>query len=212
MLSTNCFTSFLTNIEGITLPDKFTFPFAYEPHTLSRIAAEEVQEKLSAFKGPEGMAGKMFGVLIVQKPDKELGFLVAFSGQEMEQDYELVFVPPIADRLQDDGFFNLEKRELLKLNKQIENLENSPEYLTLVKALENESAAAAIEIKNRKEKKLLDKAVRQEQRERARKELTTEEIERLEKRLKNESIEAHYSFNRLKAGWKEKITQLKTQT
>jgi tRNA pseudouridine32 synthase / 23S rRNA pseudouridine746 synthase len=64
---------FKTNISGINLPEKFTFPFYYEPHPLSIIAAQELQDYLenqSDFKhnfglheNQEGLViGKMFGV------------------------------------------------------------------------------------------------------------------------------------------------------
>lgn len=210
-LSDDYFTSFNTIIDGIPLPEKFTFPFAYKPHPLSIIAAEEVQSKLALVKAHEQMAGKMFGVLVVQKSNQELGYLVAFSGQDMDQNYELNFVPPIADRLQEDGFFNLEKQEILQLNSQIKDLEHSPEYLTLIGDLERETALAAIDIQQKKEKKQLDKAARKEQRKSAGKELSPENLALLEVQLKNESIEAHYIFNRLKADWKEKINHIHTQ-
>ena len=40
------FQPFKTNISGIALPEKFTFPFYYEPHELSIIAANELQSYL----------------------------------------------------------------------------------------------------------------------------------------------------------------------
>ena len=69
----NFFQSFKTNISGITLPEKFTFPFYYEPHELSKIAAKELQDYLTSQtdfehnfglqEGQEGLIiGKMFSV------------------------------------------------------------------------------------------------------------------------------------------------------
>ena len=88
----NFFQPFKTNISGITLPEKFTFPFYYEPHELSRIATTELQsylEKQTDFEhnfglqeNQEGLViGKMFGVLVCQNQEGELGYLWAFSGK-----------------------------------------------------------------------------------------------------------------------------------
>ena len=45
-MQNNIFQSFKNNISGISLPVKFTFPFYYEPHELSIIAAKELQAYL----------------------------------------------------------------------------------------------------------------------------------------------------------------------
>ena len=45
-MQNNVFQSFKSNISGISLPEKFTFPFYYEPHELSIIAANELQAYL----------------------------------------------------------------------------------------------------------------------------------------------------------------------
>ena len=73
---------FEQNIEGITPPAQFTWPFHYVPHTLSRLAAEELQHHLHTHPEwtEEIAAGKMFGVLVVRDANGELGFLAAFSG------------------------------------------------------------------------------------------------------------------------------------
>ena len=46
----------------IPLPERFTYPFCYEPHPLCLLAAEEVKRELSKMHLTEG---KMFGVLVV---------------------------------------------------------------------------------------------------------------------------------------------------
>ncbi len=91
-MSKSLFQSFKTNISGISLPEKFTFPFYYEPHELSIIAANELQgylEKQTDFEHNFGLnehqeglvIGKMFGVLVCQNLDGEIGYLWAFSGK-----------------------------------------------------------------------------------------------------------------------------------
>lgn len=78
------FHTFQNDISGIPLPEKFTFPFFYEPHELSKIAAKELQDYLETqtdWQHNFGLddtqngliIGKMFGVLIVQNQQNELG-------------------------------------------------------------------------------------------------------------------------------------------
>ena len=40
------FQHFKEDFSGISIPEKFTFPFYYEPHALTKIAVNEVQEYL----------------------------------------------------------------------------------------------------------------------------------------------------------------------
>ena len=70
---------FTTPITGIPLPERFTYPFCYTPHPLCTLAAREVQEylgKQTEWK-EELNEGKMFGVLVVQTEDDEIGYLAA---------------------------------------------------------------------------------------------------------------------------------------
>ena len=46
-------------------PERFTYPFYYEPHPLCLLAANEVQQHLLTMPLTEG---KMFGVLVVASP------------------------------------------------------------------------------------------------------------------------------------------------
>lgn len=73
---------FTRSIAHIALPDKFTYPFHYTPHPLCVMAADEVQVYLQhqAQWQDELQQGKMFGVLIVQTTEGEIGYLAAFSG------------------------------------------------------------------------------------------------------------------------------------
>ena len=69
------FHHFKTSIADIPLPKKFTYPFCYTPHPLCVRAAEEVQHYLEEQKEwqEELEQGKMFGVLVVQTADGEVG-------------------------------------------------------------------------------------------------------------------------------------------
>lgn len=110
----DCFTRFTSVIAHIALPERFTFPFCYQPHPLSEIAADELQQHLltqTDWYHPFGLTetdpqahGKMFGVLVVQHRSGTLGYLAAFSGQLAEQNRLPGFVPPVFDRFADASF------------------------------------------------------------------------------------------------------------
>lgn len=90
----------------IPLPERFTYPFCYEPHPLCLLAAEEVKRVLSRMHLTEG---KMFGVLVV-----EGGFLAAYSGLlEGRNDWDY-FVPPVFDAQQPEGYFKTREREIMQ--------------------------------------------------------------------------------------------------
>ena len=136
------FHNFSKDISGIILPKKFTFPFYYEPHPLAKIAAQEIQNHLENLKNldhnfgldnsKDGLViGKMFGVLVVQKGNGELGYLAAFSGKLGNENHHVGFVPPVYDILDKNGFFLEEEKELNKLTFRIEKLENSDEFIKL---------------------------------------------------------------------------------
>lgn len=91
-------------------PERFTYPFFYEPHPLCLLAAEEVKQEIRRINPKEG---KMFGVLVVETPQQQLGFLAAYSGLlEGRNDWDY-FVPPVFDAQQPDGYFKTREREIM---------------------------------------------------------------------------------------------------
>ena len=85
-------------------PERFTYPFCYEPHPLCLLAAEEVKQEIEHIHPSEG---KMFGVLVV-----EGGFLAAYSGLLEGRNDWSYFVPPVFDAQQPDGYFKAREREI----------------------------------------------------------------------------------------------------
>ena len=78
----NAFHRFKKDIDGVEIPRRFNNPFYYSPHPLCLMAADEVRAFLSGDDAllAETGKGKMFGVLVVQTPSGETGYLMAFSG------------------------------------------------------------------------------------------------------------------------------------
>ena len=132
------FHHFKTSIADIPLPKKFTYPFCYTPHPLCVRAAEEVQHYLEEQKEwqEELEQGKMFGVLVVQTADGEVGYLAAFSGILAGKNHHPYFVPPVYDLLQPQGFFRIEEENISAINRHIKRLEETQEYASLLSELE----------------------------------------------------------------------------
>ena len=92
----------------IPKPERFTYPFCYEPHPLCLLAAEEVMREIERISPTEG---KMFGVLVVEE-SSGYGFLAAYSGLlEGRNDWEY-FVPPVFDAQQPDGYFKQTEHQI----------------------------------------------------------------------------------------------------
>lgn len=189
------FQNFHKDISGIPLPEKFTFPFYYNPHELSVIAANELQnylERQSDFVHNFGLnaeqdglvIGKMFGVLVVQNNDGQLGYLWAFSGKLAESNQHPLFVPTVFDMLEENSFFKKEETILNQYNKKIEKLENDVDYLASIQHLEQTKSQAEKEIQEQKLKIKLGKKLRVEKR----KSVSQEALEQLNKESQEEGI------------------------
>ena len=139
---------FEQNIEDITAPAQFTWPFHYVPHALSRLAAEELQRHLHTHPewADEIAAGKMFGVLVVRDANGELGFLAAFSGNLASTNRHPYFVPPVYDMLQPDDFFRREEAEISAINRQVAAIEKGEEYSKVKQQLESAKQHSANEL------------------------------------------------------------------
>ncbi len=129
--------SFSTPIANIPLPERFTYPFCYTPHPLCILAAQEVQSYLNGQSEwqEELSKGKMFGVLVVQTKENEIGFLAAFSGILAGRNQHSYFVPPIYDFLQPQGFFRIEEENISAINRNIKLLEEDESYIRLLAEL-----------------------------------------------------------------------------
>jgi tRNA pseudouridine32 synthase / 23S rRNA pseudouridine746 synthase len=211
----NKFQPFKTSISGISLPEKFTFPFYYEPHELSSIAATELQSYLETQtnfehnfglrENQEGLViGKMFGVLVCQNQEGEIGYLWAFSGKLAGVNQLSYFVPTIFDMLQENGFFRKEEEVLNAINRQIEVLENSAELQTKKSLLEKTKTEALIDIQNQKNKIKRLKVERDKKR-KTLSNLSILEIEQLELELSEESKKESILLKKMTKYWNFQI-------
>ena len=183
--------SFSTDVSQIPLPEKFTFPFYYEPHELARRAANELQQYLDSLEnwffdlklGPDDYAhplGKMFGVLAVKTQDDELGYLCAFSGVRTGKQEDNFFVPLVFDPFHEESLYAQKLEELEQLTSTIGSLEDNLELVELKRQTEKKEALNLEKLKNEKK--------RQAEKKKQRKTL----------RDKQEPILSEYAFKKLK--------------
>lgn len=162
---------FKEDVSSIEIPEKFTFPFYYEPHKLSIIAAKELQNYLdnqTDFLHNFGLdatqkglsIGKMFGVLICQNQQGAIGQLWAFSGKLAESNHHEKFVPTVFDMLDAQGFYKLGEDELNAITKEIISLENDAEYKNALQNLEETQAKAQTDIDQQKNRIKEQKGIR----------------------------------------------------
>ena len=101
---------------SIAKPERFTYPFYYDPHPLCQLAAKEVQTYIATHEDIKADAdnGKMFGVLVVECEGQngQYGFLAAYSGLLAGRNDWEYFVPPVFDAQQPDGHFKTMEREI----------------------------------------------------------------------------------------------------
>lgn len=224
-----CFIKFKGDTGQFSLPDKFTFPFYYQPHPLALLAAEELQYYLTTQTSwqhdfgfgtdfeeqtvgrSESASGKMFGVLVVQTTNGELGYLTGFSGKLADQSCLENFVPPVFDLYEKNSFFLKGQQAINQINEDIETLENASEYLILKDKFQQLSEQALTEIeafqaeiiKGRKQRKL----------KRHEAQLTDDQhhINVVNEQLSKDSVFQKNELKYLKLAWQEKIAEVEQE-
>lgn len=129
----------LIGVEDQNRPKKFTFPFYYEPHPWAIAASEDLQRYLQYQNDfdhnfgldpdQKGLAiGKMFGVLLVENSQGQLGYFAAVSGKLADTNHHAYFVPPVYDMLVDGDWFRMGEQELISMSEQLDSLLSDPIY------------------------------------------------------------------------------------
>lgn len=200
-------------IQGINLPEKFTFPFYYEPHELTKIAVNHLQNYLeNKFNSEHNFGlnadqkgliiGKMFGVLVVQDAENKLGYLSAFSGKLAGTNAHENFVPPVFDMLTENSFFLREEEILNEINRKIELIQSNEEFIQFKLNLDKYTKESANEISEFKTWMKQNKAERKKIREA---EINTD----LEKELVRQSNLDQFKFRMLKESWEQALNSFK---
>lgn len=210
--------SFKSDVSTIPRPEKFTFPFYYDPHPLALLAIDQLQDYLSTQtelnhnfgldSEQDGLViGKMFGVLVVEDKQGELGFLTAFSGKLADSNDHDYFVPPVFDILDSEGFFRKEEVVINEMTIEIAELEKNEDYLRTKDELEQVIATYQEELQKYKKEIKLGKAERKQIRENSTG-LSPDELEVLLEDLRKQSIREQYFLKDFTEAHKKKIEAL----
>lgn len=214
------FTRFDTPIDGITLPEKFTFPFYYQPHPLCVLAAEQLQTHLThqtdwqhdfGLTGNQDGIGKMFGVLLVHSPDGELGYFSAFSGKIADQNLLPGFVPPVFDMLAEESFFRSDLAKITELNQQVKQQQANPELHALQQQLAQYQDDYQQAEQTQRELMIQGRAARKKQRKLAEQTLAGDALTLALDDLARQSVAEKNVLKYLKLEWEEKINQVSIQ-
>lgn len=186
-----------SSVAGIAAPERFTYPFCYEPHPLCIAAAEEVRRYLSTQPQwhNELQQGKMLGVLVAEK-DGEMGYLAAFSGTLEGQTQHAYFVPPVFDLMAEGCYFQEEQERISALNARIEQLSEEQKPSPLREQMEAELTAFRDKMQHDKEQRRLLRAT-----------LTSEELAVQEPEMIRQSQFQKAELRRLQSKWKRLVEE-----
>ncbi len=199
------FQYFKQPITTYELPKKFDHPFYYEPTEIAKQACKEVQEYLenqTDFEHNFGLEndlsstpiGKMFGVLVVRNQENEIGYLAAVSGKLANTNQHKIFVPPVFDMLNKNGFFLEQEERLNEINRILESLENNQNYLQTKEEFIQFEINSKLKIEEGKQLLKSNKEDRKSQRETISSTLSEEEIKFFEEDLVKQSLRDKYEF------------------
>ncbi len=220
-LQENHFTPFQQSVAAYALPERFTFPFYYQPHPLCLLAARELQSHLATqtqwqhnfglIGNTDTAIGKMFGVLLVQNKQGEIGYLAAFSGKLADKNNLPNFVPPVFDMLAEDSFFLAGQAEINLINQQIKKLEANPQIAVLEVKLESEKDAASHDIKAHRQLMIEGRKTRKARRAEAEQTLDLDGFSQYKETLSRESIQEKNQLRDLNIYWDARIHNAERQ-
>jgi tRNA pseudouridine32 synthase/23S rRNA pseudouridine746 synthase len=214
------FHHFKTAISGIALPDKFTFPFYYEPHILAKIATTELQaylENQTDFDHNFGLQdstdnalaiGKMFGVLVVKNEQGQLGYLTAFSGKLADKSLPEQFVPPVFNMRTSGSFYIKGEQEIDAMNAQLSALKKDTTYLKLKKRVAKSTASIQTDLAFERSRMKLAKRARKAQKKAAIGLLNDLEFKNLTQKLTQESYNNQFFIKELQEYYQAKIEKI----
>ncbi|WP_246616508.1 RluA family pseudouridine synthase [Thaumasiovibrio subtropicus] len=212
------FFPFHADVASLPRPAQFTFPFCYQPHPMAIAASEALQDALSQplewehdfglVQESESATGKMFGVLVVENAQGELGYLRAYSGKVAESNHLPGFVPPVFDMLDEDGFFLPEQAEINKINHQLDAALASQDYVVAKTQWQTVANDAKTALSTHREQMQINKKSRKAQR-LALSELPEEQRAEARQRLNEASVIDKLQLRDLKLQWEATVNDAK---
>jgi len=216
-----CFIPFETTTTHIALPKRFTFPFYYQAHPLCELAAAQLQDHLQTQTdwqhdfGVDGTSqaatGKMFGVLVVENMQGELGYLSAFSGKIADQNLLPGFVPPVFDMLAQDSFFRDELAEITAINTQVSAAQKNHQITLLTSERDALNQQAEVELEALRQTMIESRAKRKQKRADAEQTLNEQALNELKAQLGKQSVAEKNQQKHLKHHWQGRIETVQQQ-
>jgi tRNA pseudouridine32 synthase/23S rRNA pseudouridine746 synthase len=212
------FKHFKTEVSEIALPEKFTFPFYYEPHILAKIATVELQaylENQTDFEHNFGLkttlnalaVGKMFGVLVVVNEQNQMGYLAAFSGKLADKSLPEMFVPPVFNMRTEGSFYIKGELEIDAINLQLGILKEDKKYLSLKKYVKKITKEIEDDVVFQKKRMKLSRANRKAQKKKSIAVLSAVEFQELTKKLTQESYNNQFFLKELQEYYRAKVEE-----
>ena len=213
------FKPFKADISQIELPEKFTFPFYYEPHLLAKIATTELQEYLenqTDFEHNFGLntalkslaVGKMFGVLVVKNKQNQIGYLTAFSGKLADKSQPEIFVPPVFNMRTAGSFYIKGELEIDGINTQLGILKKDKKYLYLKKLVKKTTEEIENDLAFQRKRMKLSRMDRKAQKKKAITILSAEDFQQLTKKLTQESYNNQFFLKELQEYYQVKLEEI----
>jgi len=216
----NYFQNFKAAVSKIALPEKFTFPFYYEPHPLAKIATNELQEYLenqTDFTHNFGLSkketslpiGKMFGVLVVKNKQNKIGYLAAFSGKLADKSLPNKFVPPVFNMRTAGSFYLKGEAEIDEINKQLSILKKDDDYISRKKSFQETLKKIDTDLALGREKLKLHKKERKARKKNGQSTLNELDYNALIAKLVQESFNDQFFYKALQEYYEAKIAKIK---
>jgi tRNA pseudouridine32 synthase/23S rRNA pseudouridine746 synthase len=214
----NYFQNFKADISEIELPEKFTFPFYYEPHFLAKLATKEVQiylENQNDFIHNFGLSnnkktlpiGKMFGILVVKNNKNEIGYLAAFSGKLADKSLPKKFVPPVFNMRTEGSFYIKGEKEIDQINSKLSVLKKDYKYLSLKETFKKITKNIDDNLELARKKLKLNKADRKVRKQLGQTALNESDFNALNKKLVQESFNDQFFYKEFYEYYEDKISK-----
>jgi len=208
-----CFTSFKHTTKDYALPERFTFPFCYDPHPLCLLAAQELQQQIQSSQLLQlelKQTGKMFGVLLVKNTQGEVGYLSAFSGKlnllESSHQKSINFVPAVFDLDAQADFYTEESNIINRLNSELDKLVANPLLAEYQNSIDLKLSQQNEQLDQHRTKMAVNRKKRKAQRSQLKENLTGDDLAQCLKSLAQESIDDKNQLRDLKAVWHDLIS------
>ena len=218
-----CFTLLPEPQTTFELPERFTYPFVYQPNELAIAASQSLQEKLPFYHSLDAdIKGRMYGVLVVQNAEGEIGYLSAMSGnnndlyehqknltdcQKPKESQRVNFVPNIFTGFEEGSEYQRKHSIVNQLNAEIGALTNDLSYQQLQQLVLSERQAAEFQISRQQQQATNNRKARKAERHSfTANNLSEEAITARSIELSRQSVADKKRLTELKKYWQQRVS------